>query len=44
MVGTLALRDGDRISVVGEPSDGQGRGRGRRGGGAGSNQPGTGRE
>jgi membrane fusion protein, multidrug efflux system len=43
-VGTLALRDGDRISVVGEPSDGQGRGRGRRGGGAGSNQPGTGRE
>ena len=45
-VGTLALRDGDRISVVGEPGDGQGRGgRGRRGGGgAGSNQPGTGRE
>jgi RND family efflux transporter MFP subunit len=44
-VGTLALRDGDRISVVGEPAgDGQGRGRGRRGGGAGSNQPGTGRE
>jgi RND family efflux transporter MFP subunit len=45
-VGTLALRDGDRISVVGEPGEGQGRGgRGRRGGGgAGSNQPGSGRE
>ncbi|HYN05861.1 MAG TPA: efflux RND transporter periplasmic adaptor subunit [Vicinamibacterales bacterium] len=42
-VGTLALRDGDRISVVGEPNgDGQGR-RGRRGGG-GANQPPTGRE
>jgi RND family efflux transporter MFP subunit len=42
-VGTLALRDGDRITVVGENGDGQGR-RGRRGGGgAGSNQP-TGRE
>jgi RND family efflux transporter MFP subunit len=45
-VGTLALRDGDRITVVGEPTgEGQGR-RGRRGGGggAGSNQPPTGRE
>ncbi len=44
-VGTLALRDGDRISVVGENGDGQGR-RGRRGGGgaAGSNQPPTGRK
>ncbi|MGE5838216.1 MAG: efflux RND transporter periplasmic adaptor subunit [Acidobacteriota bacterium] len=45
-VGTLALRDGDRISVVGEPGDGQGRGggRGRRGGGgAGSNQQPPGR-
>jgi RND family efflux transporter MFP subunit len=43
-VGTLALRDGDRITVVGEPTgEGQGR-RGRRGGGgAGSQQP-TGRE
>jgi RND family efflux transporter MFP subunit len=45
-VGTLALRDGDRISVVGENGDGQGR-RGRRGGGgaggAGSNPPPTGR-
>jgi hypothetical protein len=45
-VGTLALRDGDRITVVGEPTgEGQGR-RGRRGGGggAGSQQPPTGRE
>jgi RND family efflux transporter MFP subunit len=41
-VGTLALRDGDRITVVGEPAgEGPGR-RGRRGGdgGAGSQQPG----
>ena len=46
-VGTLALRDGDRITVVGEPGGegGQGR-RGRRGGGggAGSQQPPTGRD
>ena len=46
-VGTLALRDGDRITVVGEANgDGSRGGRsGRRGGGgAGSNQPPTGRE
>jgi membrane fusion protein, multidrug efflux system len=41
-VGTLALRDGDRISVVGEPNgEGQGR-RGRRGGGGGGNSSGGG--
>ena len=41
-VGTLALRDGDRISVVGEPNgEGQGR-RGRRGGGGGGNSSGSG--
>ena len=47
-VGTLALRDGDRISVVGEPNGEGGRGgRGRRGGGgagSGSNPPQTGRQ
>jgi RND family efflux transporter MFP subunit len=43
-VGTLALRDGDRITVVGEPNGDGGRGgRGRRGGG-GANQPSTGRQ
>ena len=47
-VGTLALRDGDRITVVGEPNGEGGRGgRGRRGGGgagSGSNPPQTGRQ
>ena len=47
-VGTLALRDGDRISVVGEPNGEGGRsGRGRRGGGgagSGSNPPQAGRQ
>ena len=47
-VGTLALRDGDRITVVGEPNGEGGRGgRGRRGGGgagSGSNPPSAGRQ
>ena len=47
-VGTLALRDGDRITVVGEPNGEGGRGgRGRRGGGgagSGSNPPQAGRQ